>query len=143
VINGSKIDKITENFGECREFIWLLELAGFYESLRGEENFTIFAPLDGAFRQLPDRVTARLLELENITALRSLLALHLIRGKFTWRELVRKSWASNLVGTDLRFQQFDNGFYVNDVQIIAADKTAGNGVVHIIDRILLPFQRKE
>ena len=142
MIKELSISKITENLGECSELVRLLKLSGFYEGLQQREVFTVFAPVDGAFRQLPGRMTESLLKPENIPALRSLLGLHLIKGRYDRQELVRQYSISNLTGVKMIFAEVDGELYVNNSRVIESDKLAGNGVVHIIDRVLLPSLKR-
>lgn len=136
--NFLSISKTTEGMNHFHELNSVLKLSGFYDTFDKYGDFTIFAPNDEAFQELPLRVFEKLCKPENVGALRALLGFHILRGKIPAKQLLGKKSTPNIVGVNLSFESDADGLHVNNAQILEADITAINRFVHIIDRVLLP-----
>ena len=115
-----------------------LQAAGLVDALKGDGPFTVFAPTDEAFAKLPAGTVENLLEPENRDQLASILTYHVVPGTFESGAVVSMPGADTLQGGSLTFTTDDSGVKVNDAKIVQADVTASNGVIHVIDTVLLP-----
>ena len=113
-----------------------LTAAGLVETLQGEGPFTVFAPNDAAFAALPEGLLEKLLLPENIAVLTSILTYHVVGAKVLSTEVVAGD-AASVEGSNLALAT-DMGVKVNDATVIQADVTASNGVIHVIDKVLVP-----
>ena len=113
-----------------------LTAAGLVETLQGEGPFTVFAPNDAAFEALPAGLLEKLLLPENIAVLTSILTYHVVAGNVLSTDVVAGD-AASLEGSTLALTT-DMGVMVNDATVIQADVTASNGVIHVIDKVLVP-----
>lgn len=114
-----------------------LAAAGLVETLKGDGPFTVFAPTDEAFAKLPRQTLSDLLDPKNKEELTSILTYHVVPGKFTARQVANISKATTVQGLPLTFVT-DDGVKINDSNVIVADIEASNGVIHVIDSVLLP-----
>lgn len=113
-----------------------LTAAGLVETLQGEGPFTVFAPNDAAFAALPEGLLEKLLLPENIAVLTSILTYHVVGAKVLSTEVVAGD-AASVEGSNLALTT-DMGVMVNDATVIQADVEASNGVIHVIDKVLVP-----
>ncbi len=113
-----------------------LTAAGLVETLQGEGPFTVFAPNDAAFAALPEGLLEKLLLPENIAVLTSILTYHVVSGKVLSTEVVAGD-AASVEGSNLTLAT-DMGVMVNEATVILADVEASNGVIHVIDKVLVP-----
>ena len=113
-----------------------LTAAGLVETLQGEGPFTVFAPNDEAFAALPAGLLEKLLLPENIGVLTSILTYHVVAGKVTSADVTTGD-AATVEGSTLALDTM-SGVKVNDATVIAADVMASNGVIHVIDKVLVP-----
>ena len=114
-----------------------LTAAGLVETLKGVGPFTVFAPTDEAFAKLPQQVLSDLLKPENKEKLTAILTYHVVSGKITASQVASISKATTVQGQSLTVNTND-GVKINDAKVIAADVEASNGVIHVIDTVLLP-----
>jgi len=114
-----------------------LEAAGLVETLKGEGPFTVFAPTDEAFAALPEGTVETLLEPENRDQLTAILTYHVVPGKVMSGDLSDGMEAETVNGAPVTIST-DAGVMVNDATVTAADIEASNGVIHVIDSVLLP-----
>jgi uncharacterized surface protein with fasciclin (FAS1) repeats len=115
-----------------------LKAAELTESLNGAGPFTLFAPSDYAFKRLPQGALESLFKPEHKEQLRAILAHHVVVGRFTAAEAVNRSLARTLNGQNLRIRNDDEVVVVNNARVIHADIEARNGVIHVVDRVILP-----
>ena len=113
-----------------------LTAAGLVETLQGEGPFTVFAPNDAAFAALPEGLLEKLLLPENIAVLTSILTYHVVAGNVLSTDVVAGD-AASLEGSALALTT-DMGVMVNDATVIQADVVGSNGVIHVIDKVLVP-----
>jgi len=124
--------------GQHKMLIKALEAAGLADRLRGNEQLTLFAPTDSAFRKLPMGTYALLLKPQNKSKLRSILKFHLVRGKHTQKQVSSKMHLKSLHGQMLKVIKGDHKVHIDQGVIQKADRDAANGVVHAIDKVLSP-----
>lgn len=110
--------------------------AGLVETLQGAGPFTVFAPNDAAFAALPAGLLDKLLLPENLKVLTSILTYHVVSGKIMSTDVMAGD-APSVEGSTIALGTTD-GVQVNDATVIAADVEASNGVIHVIDKVLVP-----
>jgi len=126
--------------GNFTTLVAAVKVAGLAETLKSPGPFTVFAPNDAAFNRLPVGTIDELLK--DIPKLKSILAYHVIAGKMLSSEIENMNTAKTVEGDEVciisskRF--FHRNFKVNDAEIIKSDIIADNGVIHVIDRVLVP-----
>ncbi len=113
-----------------------LEAAGLVETLQGEGPFTVFAPNDDAFAALPAGLLEKLLLPENVEVLKSILTYHVVSGKVMSTDVVAGDVAT-VEGSSVTLAT-DTGVTVNGANVVLADVEASNGVIHVIDAVILP-----
>jgi uncharacterized surface protein with fasciclin (FAS1) repeats len=113
-----------------------LTAAGLIETLQGEGPFTVFAPNDDAFAALPAGLLEKLLLPENLAVLTSILTYHVVAGKVMSTDVMAGD-VPTVEGSTLTLGTTE-GVQVNDATVILADVEASNGVIHVIDKVILP-----
>jgi uncharacterized surface protein with fasciclin (FAS1) repeats len=114
-----------------------VQAAGLVETLSGEGPFTVFAPTDEAFAALPEGTLEGLLE--DPEALAEILTYHVVSGKVLAADVVGLTSATSVQGGDIAIEVVDGGVVLNgSSNVIATDVEASNGVVHVIDAVILP-----
>ncbi|MEL6841244.1 MAG: fasciclin domain-containing protein [Pseudomonadota bacterium] len=129
---------IVDTAAEAGTFTTLLtaaEAAGLVDTLKGEGPFTIFAPTDEAFAALPEGTVEGLLE--DPEALASILTYHVVPGKVMSTDLTNEMEATTVNGADVTIMT-EGGVTVEDANVVTADIEASNGVIHVIDSVILP-----
>lgn len=123
------------------EFTILVRALGAAElegALRGKGPLTVFAPTDTAFAKLPRGTLEALLQPENRDSLRRLLKYHVVAGRLDADDVSRRSGAETLAGPRVGFDEGRRGLQVDGANVLVADVAASNGVIHAIDRVLIP-----
>ncbi len=115
-----------------------LEAAGLVETLKGEGPFTVFAPTDAAFSKLPEGTVESLLRPENKDKLVAILTYHVIAGKVFAADVVKLDSAKSVNGASLAIAVNERGVFLNQASVTSTDIEASNGVVHVIDEVVLP-----
>jgi uncharacterized surface protein with fasciclin (FAS1) repeats len=110
--------------------------AGLVETLQGEGPFTVFAPTDDAFAALPAGLLEKLLLPENVAVLTSILTYHVVSGKVMSTDVMAGD-VPTVEGSNITLGTTD-GVQVNDATVLIADVAASNGVIHAIDKVLVP-----
>jgi len=113
-----------------------IKAAGLVETLQGAGPFTVFAPNDEAFAALPAGLLDKLLLPKNLAVLTSILTYHVVSGKIMSTDVMAGD-APSVEGSTIALGTTD-GVQVNDATVIAADVEASNGVIHVIDKVLVP-----
>jgi uncharacterized surface protein with fasciclin (FAS1) repeats len=113
-----------------------ITVAGLDTALKSPGPFTVFAPSDDAFAKLPSGTVESLLE--DISTLRKILEYHVVSGKVSASEVVKLNSTPTVEGGELRISSSNGRVKVGDAQVVTADVEADNGVIHIIDSVLLP-----
>ncbi|MEO6390327.1 MAG: fasciclin domain-containing protein [Pyrinomonadaceae bacterium] len=114
-----------------------LGAAGLITTLKGEGPFTVFAPTDAAFAEIPAETITQLLLPENKEKLTAILLYHVVPGKVTASEVVKLTSAKTVQGSLIKVNA-EGGVKINDANVTTADVEATNGVIHIIDSVLMP-----
>ena len=114
-----------------------LGAAGLIDILKDEGPFTVFAPTDAAFAKVPRQTLEALLRPENKKTLAAILSYHVVPGKVTSHEVFAMNSATTLQGQKLNISKQD-GVKINEAKVIVTDVEATNGVIHIIDSVLMP-----
>jgi len=123
--------------GRFTTLVAAVQAAGLVDALKAEGPLTVFAPTDDAFAKLPDGTIEGLLN--DIPALTEILTYHVVSGKVMAADVVKLSAAPTLLGKDVTIAVRDGKVYLNgNVQVIITDIEASNGVIHVIDTVLLP-----
>ena len=112
--------------------------AGLVDTLAGPGPFTVFAPTDDAFTKLPSGTVENLLKPENIEQLQAILKFHVVPGRVYSDQAVAAGSAATLQGDKLNIAVKDGVATVNGAEIVTVDIDATNGVIHVIDAVLLP-----
>lgn len=122
-----------ENFSTL---VTALKEAGLVEALQGEGPFTVFAPTNDAFNALPEGTLESLLKDKD--ALKDVLLYHVVSGKVTSKEVVKLSTAETLQGSKVSIRVEDGKVYVDNAQVTTVDIMTSNGVIHVIDSVIVP-----
>ncbi|MEH1817596.1 MAG: fasciclin domain-containing protein [Nostoc sp.] len=128
------IDTATNN-GSFKTLIAAIEAAGLGDTLKGAGPFTVFAPTDAAFNKLPAGTVDALLK--DIPKLKKILTYHVVSGKVLAADVVKLKTAKTVEGSDVKIDA-SNGVKINDAKVATADVAADNGVIHVIDTVLIP-----
>ncbi len=115
-----------------------LGAADLVDALSGEGPFTVFAPTDDAFAKLPAGTVESLLLPENKQKLTDILLYHVVSGKVMAADVVTLSEAETVLGQNVTITVKDGKVYINDSEVIITDIMTSNGVIHVIDAVLLP-----
>lgn len=115
-----------------------VKAAGLAETLSGEGPFTVFAPTDEAFAKLPAATLSDLLKPENKAKLAAILKYHVVAGRVYSEDAVAAKSANTVQGGAIAIKANDKGAFVNDAKILKTDVDASNGVIHVIDSVILP-----
>ncbi len=115
-----------------------VKAGGLVETLKGTGPFTVFAPTNDAFKALPAGTLESLLKPENKQQLAEILTYHVVSGKVMSTDLKDGMKAKTVQGSEVKIGVSKDGVTVNDAKVIKADVGATNGVVHVIDKVILP-----
>ncbi len=124
--------------GQFNTLAAALQAAGLVDTLRGSGPFTVFAPTDAAFEALPAGTVDTLLKPENKDQLVKVLTYHVVPGKVTAAQVTGLSEATTVEGQNVAISAAGDVVRINDATVVAADVMASNGVIHVIDKVLLP-----
>jgi len=113
-----------------------VKAAGLVDALKGEGPFTVFAPTDKAFAKIPSAELAALLK--DKAALTGVLTYHVVPGKVTAAEVVKLTEADTLQGEPVKIAVKDGKVLINGAEVIKTDIECSNGVIHVIDAVLIP-----
>lgn len=115
-----------------------LQAADLVATLKGPGPFTVFAPTDEAFAKLPAGTLDTLLKPENKDTLRRILTYHVVAGEVRAADVVKLSSAKAVSGDTIAVNVKDGKVHVNDANVVKTDIQATNGVIHVIDKVILP-----
>ena len=118
-----------------------LEASGLVETLKGEGPFTVFAPTDDAFAKLPAGTLETLLKPENKAKLKRILTYHVVPGRVMAADVVKLHSARAVSGDTITIATHGNGVTVDNARVVTTDIAATNGVIHVIDAVILPAER--
>jgi uncharacterized surface protein with fasciclin (FAS1) repeats len=137
---GADIVETAVAAGQFNTLAKALEAAGLVDALKEPGPFTVFAPTDEAFSRLPAGTLEDLLKPENRDKLRSILTYHVVSGRVMSSEVVKLRSAKTLNGQSVRIRARGGKVQVDDANVVKADIEASNGVIHVIDKVILPKQ---
>lgn len=125
--------------GQFKTLAAALEAAGLIDALKGAGPFTVFAPTDEAFAKLPAGTVESLLRPENKEKLKSILLYHVVSGSVPASEVLKMNGRSvkTLQGSSIKVQT-KHGVRVGNASVVQTDVMASNGVIHVIDTVLIP-----
>ncbi|WP_390620602.1 fasciclin domain-containing protein [Neorhodopirellula pilleata] len=115
-----------------------VKAAGLVDTLSGKGPFTVFAPTDEAFAKLPEGTVESLLKPENKEKLVSILTYHVVSGKVMAADVVKLSEAKTVQGSTVDIKVSDDGVMVDKAKVVKTDIECSNGVIHVIDSVILP-----
>ena len=124
--------------GQFNTLAAALEAAGLVDTLKSDGPFTVFAPTDEAFAKLPEGTVETLLMPENRDQLIAVLTYHVVPGKVYAADVVTLSEATTVQGSDVDISVMDGKVRVDEALVVATDIKASNGVIHVIDSVILP-----
>ena len=134
---GTKQDIVDTavNAGSFNTLVTAVKAAGLVDTLKGDGPFTVFAPTDEAFAKIPEAdLQAILADKDKLTAI---LTYHVVPGKVTASDVSKLTSAKTVQGQSIRIDT-SSGVKVNDASVVKADVMASNGVIHVIDTVILP-----
>jgi uncharacterized surface protein with fasciclin (FAS1) repeats len=140
LIPANDIIETARTVGSFKTLLAALEAADLTSALQGDGPFTVFAPTDEAFAKLPKGTVESLLN--DIPKLQSILTYHVVAGKVMASDVVNLSEAKTLQGQSVRIDA-SSGVKINTARVVKADVAAENGVIHVIDAVLLPPSTKQ
>jgi len=132
------IADVASEAGQFKTLLAAAEAAGLVDTLSGAGSLTVFAPTDEAFANLPDGTVESLLRPENREALKSLLLYHVVKGPVFASDAIAAESAKTLNGEAVETSLRDGALFIDESRVLANDIEASNGVVHVIDRVLIP-----
>ncbi len=122
--------------GSFTTLVTAVKAAGLVDTLKGAGPFTVFAPTDAAFAKVPAETLNALLA--DKAALASVLTYHVVAGKVMAADVVTLSQATTVQGQNVMIEVRDGKVYVDNAQVVITDVAASNGVIHVIDTVILP-----
>lgn len=132
------IVEVAASAGNFKTLVAAVQAAGLVDVLKGEGPLTVFAPTDEAFAKLPAGTVENLLKPENKEKLTSVLTYHVVPGRVTAGEVVELNSAKTVNGRSLRISARGGQVMVDDARVTATDIMASNGIIHVIDSVVLP-----
>jgi len=136
------IIETAKSTGTFKTLTAALDAADKTEMLKEKGPYTVFAPSDEAFDKLPKGTVEDLLKPENKKKLGKILAYHVVEGKVMAAD-VKTMMAKTVNGAELDIKVTDGAVTVNDAKVVKADVVASNGVIHVIDTVLMPPMKKK
>ena len=124
--------------GKFNTLVAAVKAAGLVDALSGEGPLTVFAPTDEAFAKLPKGTVENLLKPENKDQLVAVLTYHVVKGSYPAAKVLGSDSLKTLQGGSIAVKQDSKGAMVNDSRIIKTDIECSNGIIHVIDTVLLP-----
>jgi len=115
-----------------------VQAAGLVDTLKGDGPFTVFAPTDAAFAALPAGTLESLLKPENKDKLVAILTYHVVAGDVRASDVVKLDTATTVQGGAVAIRSDDSGVSVGDAHVVKTDIACSNGVIHVIDKVLIP-----
>jgi uncharacterized surface protein with fasciclin (FAS1) repeats len=122
--------------GDFNTLVTAVKAAGLVETLKGEGPFTVFAPTDAAFAKVPTDTLNALLA--DKAALANVLTYHVVAGKVMAADVVKLTSAVTVQGQAVSIEVKDGKVYIDGTQVVTTDIEASNGVIHVIDAVILP-----
>jgi uncharacterized surface protein with fasciclin (FAS1) repeats len=124
--------------GSFKTLVAAVKAADLVDTLKSKGPFTVFAPTDDAFAKLPEGTVESLLKPGNKEKLVAILTYHVVAGKVTSKEVVKLSSADTVQGSAVDIEVEDGKVKIDEATVIKADICCKNGVIHVIDSVILP-----
>ncbi len=139
-VAGGKADIVDTaiSAGSFKTLVAAVQAAGLVDTLKGPGPFTVFAPTDEAFAKLPPGTVENLLKPENKAKLAAILTYHVVSGNVTAGQVVKMNSAATVNGKSLRITVKNGSVMVDNANVIKTDIATANGVIHVIDSVVLP-----
>jgi uncharacterized surface protein with fasciclin (FAS1) repeats len=128
--------------GSFNTLVAAVKAAGLVETLKGEGPFTVFAPTDDAFKKLPAGTVETLLKPENLKKLQAILTYHVVSGSVMAADVVKLDSAKTVQGQDVTIKVVNGSVMINGAKVVKTDIKCSNGVIHVIDSVILPPEKK-
>ena len=122
--------------GQFTTLVSLVKQAGLAETLAGNGPYTVFAPTDAAFTKVPKKTLEALAQ--DKAMLKSVLLYHVAKGRLTAKQVVKRSSIKTLNGERVRVRVRGANVFVNTSKVVTADVRASNGIIHAVNRVLIP-----
>ncbi len=132
------IVEVASEAGSFQTLLTAAKAAGLVDALKGEGPLTVFAPTDEAFGKLPEGTVASLLKPENKDKLATILKYHVVAGRVPAKQALRLPSADTLAGPTILLTRHGGGLRVDQAKVVQADIEASNGIIHVIDEVILP-----
>ncbi len=140
-MSGAKAADIVDtavSAGSFKTLVAAVQAAGLVDTLKGPGPFTVFAPTDEAFAKLPGGTVESLLKPENKSKLVEILTYHVVPGKVMAKDIAgKKTMAKSVEGSEITVDA-TSGVKVDNATVVKADVAASNGVIHVIDAVIMP-----
>lgn len=124
--------------GTFETLVAAVTAAELVDVLKSDGPFTVFAPTDEAFAALPEGTVADLLKPENKDQLIAVLTYHVVPGRVTSGDVVKLTEAATVQGSTIDIKVKEDKVYIDNAQVVAVDIEASNGIIHVIDAVILP-----
>jgi transforming growth factor-beta-induced protein len=134
----ANIPAVADKAGSFKTLLAAAKAAGLVDALSGDKALTVFAPTDEAFAKLPKGTVEDLLKPENKDKLASILKYHVVEGRVYSEDALAAKAAKTLQGGSVKISVKDGAAYVDGAKILTTDIDASNGVIHVIDSVILP-----
>ena len=134
--NTGDIVATASSAGSFNTLVAAVQAAGLVETLQSDGPFTVFAPTDEAFAKLPEGTVEALIA--NPDQLRAILLYHVVPGKVMAADVVSLNSATTAQGSDVEIMLADGRVMINDANVTATDIETSNGVIHVIDSVIIP-----
>ena len=135
---GKDIVETAVAAGQFKTLAAALNAAGLVDTLKGAGPFTVFAPTDEAFAKLPKGTVEELLKPENKAKLTAILTYHVVPGKVTAADVIKVKDAKTVQGGSIKVNAMGGRVMVDNATVVKTDIAASNGVIHVIDAVLMP-----
>jgi uncharacterized surface protein with fasciclin (FAS1) repeats len=126
------------NHGSFKTLVAAVTAADLVSTLSSEGPFTVFAPLDDAFGELPEGTVETLVKPENKEQLASILTYHVLAGKILSTDLSDGMKATTVNGQEVTVHLKEGKVFINDSEVVLADVTTDNGVIHAVNKVIMP-----
>lgn len=124
--------------GSFNTLVAAVKAADLVDTLKGKGPFTVFAPTDDAFAKLPEGTVESLLKPENKEKLQSILTYHVVSGKYMAKDVTTMKMAKTVNGQSFMISMDAGNVMVDNAKVVKADIECSNGVIHVIDSVILP-----
>lgn len=138
MMSNKSIAEVAMSTGMHNTLVKALQTAGLADMLMQSGSYTVFAPTDAAFAKLPAGTLDMLMRPENRDKLRALLQYHVVPGRVDARHVMAMANATSVSGQNLTVMTMGDKVMINNANVVKADIMASNGIVHVIDTVLMP-----